>query len=92
MAMRAGSNPVNLRSNRSSRVVKGAYCSDPYGLRCRQSAVGSMIGTRWDWSKDEEIAVTIYVCSSCAYWNCDWDWDESPKGPSLPAIWSSPVA
>ena len=57
-------------------------CSDPYRLSCNQTATGWMRGQAWSGSGEVE-EVIIALCNFCAYWNCDWDWEESPEGPFL---------
>lgn len=63
-------------------------CSDPYGLGCRSLATGFMLGHKfgeadWDTHIAPQILITINLCSLCAWWNADWDWDSDPDGPYL---------
>ena len=61
-------------------------CSDPYNLGCMNEASGSMLGNIYDRYLYTYREIMIYLCNSCCWWNCDWDWNDSPEGPFLHKI------
>ena len=58
-------------------------CSDPYGTGCQQVADGFMRGQKYNPFIQDYEETRIYMCPTCTWWNCDWDWDASPEGPSI---------
>ena len=58
------------------------YCYDPYQLGCHREATGSMLGHTINQEFDF-IETVIYLCDSCCWWWCDWDYEAEPRGPLL---------